>query len=510
LKADLLVTNCRIHTLWERLPYAEEMAIAGSRILAVGPDAAQWKGSDTRVLDLDGLTVVPGFIDAHNHLVNYGMEMLRSAALFGCTSIPEIISRLKHHRQRHGSSGWILGHGFDHERLEEGRFPTKEDLDKTFDDTPVMIVRVCKHACVVNSAVLKLIPNRLSEAERTTGILTEKSAVLAWRRIPELTPREMERASLLACEEARSRGITGVHVIIGDAKELAALQALHRDMSLPLRIYAVVPVDMWQDLARLGLSTGSGDEWLRIGPVKFYADGSMGARTAALYEDYSDDPGNRGELIWDSKRLAEEIAKLQNAGFGAAVHAIGDRTTDEVVKGIETALDGRDNRIFRHRIEHAAMTSDACLKKMSELAIPAVVQPQFVLSDFWTIDRVGEERYKKAYRFKSMLKYGITLAMGSDCSVEVMDPFQLVFRAAARDKRSMEESLSPLEALKAYCMGSSYASFEEKIKGSLEPGKLADFAVLSHDILDIDIPEIETVRTLHTCVGGKFYPEITR
>jgi predicted amidohydrolase YtcJ len=185
------------------------------------------------------------------------------------------------------------------------------------------------------------------------------------------------------------------------------------------------------------------------------------------------------------------------------VHAIGDRAVEETVEGFAKALAGKDNRTLRHRIEHVSLLTRSSIEKMAALNLIASVQPQFVVSDFWTIDRVGKERYRYAYPFKTLADHGIPLAMGSDCPVEIINPFQLIYRAATRDVYSRSESLSPIQTLRAYCLGSAYASFDEDIKGSLEPGKLADFVVLSTDILECDLENIEGTRVLSTYIGGK-------
>lgn len=508
MQADLLIINCRIYTLSDRQLIADSMAIIGDRVAAVGPGSEGLKGPRTRVIDLDGLTVVPGFIDSHNHLVDYGIAKLRSANLLGSRSIAEIIQRLKEHHENLGSGQWVLGHCFDQELLTEERFPTKDELDRSFGSTPVLITRVCGHACVVNSAVLEEIGDNLSDFSRNTGLLTESRAGLAWSKIPVPTGAQIKQAAKLAGEEARSKGITGVHCLVGGVDEFTALQKLHEQHALPIRIYAHLPLGLHEDAVTQGFTTGSGDDWLRIGAVKIFMDGSMGARTAAMHEDFTDDPGNTGELLLSSDELSAIVSKLQEDDFQAAVHAIGDLAVDEAVLGFEKALDGRDNRVHRHRIEHASIMTDLSLEKMASLRIIAAVQPQFVVSDFWTIDRVGPERYRYAYPFKTMLDRGITLAMGSDCPVEIMDPFQLIYRAVTRDPISRNESISPMDAVTGYCLGSAYAAFEEGIKGSLEPGKLADFAVLSKDIFAVDPDEIESITAVSTCVGGCFYPEL--
>jgi hypothetical protein len=243
---------------------------------------------------------------------------------------------------------------------------------------------------------------------------------------------------------------------------------------------------------------------LRIGSVKIFADGSMGARTAALAEDFADDPGNRGILMHSDEEMAEMVRKVHLASWQAAIHAIGDRAVEQAVGAIEAVLaeTGESNLVRRHRIEHASILSQELVERMARLHIVVVVQPQFIITDFWTIERVGPERYRWAYPFRTMMEAGIPMALGSDCPVERLDPFELISRAVVRDSYSAEERLSAEEVIRLYALGGAYAAFEEAERGSIAPGKLADMAVLDCDIFSIPADEIAGCKAELVLVNG--------
>jgi len=536
--ADLILTNGRFFTLWSERPRVSAIAVRGGRIVAAGDEAEiqGLRGARTPMIDLRGRTVIPGLTDSHVHLMLYGRYALMWADLGGSRSIAEMLNRLRDHAfssalegggweegedgvdsfhphpsplpcraREEGPSEWILGRGFDQEILAERRFPTREDLDEVSRDRPILISRLCGHACVVNSRAIELAgPERLPEAGRESGLLTEGDMDPVWEQMPGASFEQLVEAGTFAAAKARSTGITAVHCLINSMDELNALRHLHASGRLPVRFYVQVSYSMFPELTKEGLKTGSGDDMLRIGSVKMFADGSMGARTAALSEDFADDPGNRGILLHTDEELTDMVRNVHGAGRQAAIHAIGDRAVEQAVNAIETVLaeTGEDNSARRHRVEHASILSEKLVERMARLKILAAVQPQFIVTDFWTIDRVGPERYRWAYPFRTLMESGVPMSLGSDCPVERLDAFELICRAVTRDEYSPDECLTVEDAVRLYALGGAHAAFEEANRGSIEPGKLADMVVLDRDIFNIPASEIAECRAELVLVGG--------
>ena len=507
-RADAPVTayvNGRVHTFDQDTPLAAAFAEKLGRFLAVGSNGyvRQRAGAGAKVVDLGGATVVPGFADAHVHLVDYGLMLSSTADLVGCSSVAEMRQRLRDHMAKNGnSSGWVLGHGFDQELFDPPVFPTREDLDAVANDRPVIVSRICGHAAVGNTFAMQRCKADLPEGARETGLVTEDDTGALFAGAPEPSDAEIDAAILEAGGMAASLGITSVHCLLSDLRQLDRLYALHDDKRLPIRFYAQIPYSRFPEAVERGLRTGWGDEWLRIGALKIFVDGSMGARTAAMIEDFSDDPGNRGMLLIDQAALTDQIKKAQAAGFQTATHAIGDRAVEVTVNAIDSALAHQSNTL-RHRVEHASQMTRRALVKMANRTIPVSVQPQFVQTDFWTIQRVGPERYRWSYPFKTMIGAGVPCAMSSDCYVERLDPYELIYRAWERDEHSKQESLTPEETIRAYTGGGAFASHQEHDLGSISEGKLADVVVLPRPIFDIPPAEILDLRPEFVLTGGQ-------
>ncbi len=505
--AELILTNGKVFTLWNERPWVSALAVVDGRILATGDDAeiAEFRGPRTEVIDLGGKTVVSGFTDSHNHLLYYGQSALLWADLGGCRSMDELLNRLREH-DKNRPSEWILGIGFDHEVLAERRMPTKDDLDQVSPDKPIFIVRLCGHACVANSKAIELAgPERLPEFGRQTGLLTEDDQNPVWEKVPDPTFDQLVEAAFFATQKARSTGIVSVHALIGSMDEFRAFKHLYDTGELPIRLYIQPGFGMMDEFMKQGLKTGAGDDWFRIGSAKIFADGSMGARTAAMVDDYSDDPGNKGWLLHTDEAMTDMVRKVHKAGWQTAVHAIGDRAVEQVVDAFETVLSEtqESNLDRRHRVEHASILSEDLVKRMARLKILAAVQPQFVLTDFWTEDRVGPERYRWTYPFKTMVESGVPTSFGSDCPVEHLDAFELIYRAVTRDEHSKNECLSVEEAIRLYAGTAPFFAFEEDRRGSLAPGMLADMVVLDRDIFTIPAEEIPHLKAERVYIGGK-------
>jgi len=507
-----VLLNGNIVTMDAALPSAQAIALNGDRIAAIGSSTAisQLAGPDTLSINLKGATVLPGFIDCHIHLVEYGLS-LRNLDLRDTRSVAELKQRVS---VRAGEvSSWILGRGWDQEKFAEKRYPTRQDLDEASPLRPVLLRRVCGHICVVNSVAMHEASITASTpdpkggiidrdtAGEPTGILRENAVELIERSVPAPSLEDYERGALAACEKAVEAGLTTVHCIVSSEAELRALLKLRADGRLPLRFYVFVPPEQMKAASQLGLMTGFGDEWVRLGGVKVFTDGSLGARTAALEAPYSDDPLNRGVTIYSQEQLDALIFEAHRADMQAAVHAIGDRAAGMALESIAKAKNRIPGKDLRHRIEHASVLNPQLIRRLKEIGLIASVQPHFVVSDFWVGQRLGEDRARFAYSFSSLLKAGVVAVGGSDCPVEPLAPLSGI--AAAVNRSDREEALSIEDAIEFYTRNAAYASFDEKVKGTISPGKYADIVVLEKDPRKVPASKIAETKIMITIVGGK-------
>jgi predicted amidohydrolase YtcJ len=516
MQADLALTNGNIITINPSRPQAQAVAIENNKIIKVGKNAEieSLIKKSTKVIDLNGKTVVPGLIDTHIHMASFG-KTLAEINLRGVQSIKEMQDKLKKRVEKTEEEEWILGRGWDQDRLKEKRYPTRWDLDKVSPNNPVVLTRVCGHLCVVNSRTLGKASitaettspsggkiDKDSETGEPTGILRENAMDLVHRIIPEPNEHQLMKACRLACQKAVEAGLTSVHWIINSEAENRTIQKLRAQKKLPLRVYILIPVGFLDHLIGLGLSTGLGDDLVRIGGVKIFADGSLGARTAALHKSYSDDSSTRGMMIHSKEKLEELILKTHKARLQLAVHAIGDRAIEAVLTDLENALKIQPRKDHRHRVEHASVLNKKLIGRMKKLGVIASVQPHFVVSDFWVADRLGPKRARWAYPFKTLIQKGVQIAGGSDCPVEPINPLLGIWAAASRESFP-EERISVDEALRMYTINAAFASFEEDAKGSIDVGKLADFVVLSRDPRSVPPDEIKDIEVEMTFVGGR-------
>ncbi|HEX8521224.1 MAG TPA: amidohydrolase [Tepidisphaeraceae bacterium] len=504
LMADSVVTNGNLMTLDARRPRASALAVRDGKIVAVGSDAdvLQLAGEGTKRVNLEGKTVTPGFCDSHIHLLWYGMQLLNEADLVGSEDVDDLLERLS--AQAEKSDSWIRGHGFDQSKMKEGRFPTREELDRVSKSRPILISRICGHATVVNSAALALVTSeQRKRGDERTGLYTEDDAQPFYAAIPAASESEMEEAVLAASHVALKTGITSVHTLLDTPEQMGAYARLRRKGRLPIRVVGMPPYAAVEQLHKHGINSTFGDDRVRFGAAKFFSDGSLGAQTALLKEPYADKPGERGIRIYDPQDLKRKARDAQEKGFQVAIHAIGDQAVRESIDAIEYALQGESNEIHRHRIEHASMVSPDSLERLAKLKIVVTCQPQFVTSDTWTGQRVGTERVSWCYPFKSLLHAGVPITLSSDCPVEKVHAFEALWAAVGRhDWCGSEEGLTVEEAIRAYCLGSAYAAHQDDRLGSLEVGKLADFVVLSGDPTDMDVEGVKGVEAVGVYVGG--------
>jgi hypothetical protein len=512
---DIVLLDANVVTLNPKQPRAHAIAVHDGRIVAVGSDRQirKYVHGGTKVIECKSRTVVPGLVDCHVHMRDFGF-FLQNLNLRDAKSIKELQRKLREHAEMNSELEWILGGRWDQEKFAEKRYPTRWDLDAAVADKPVFLTRVCGHLAVANSEALHLarissgtnVKGGKVDLEESTGqpngIVRENAIGLVWRAVPKPGKANLEKTCVLACERAVEAGLTGVHWLITSAGEMRVLQKLYSEGRLPLRVYVGMPAELLDEVFNLGLLTGFGNEMIKIGFIKILADGSLGARTAALKKPYSDAPRSRGMMLYTQKELCQLVLKAHSGDLQIGVHAIGDRAIENVLEAFKKALKKLPRQNHRHRIEHCSVMNPKLIKLMKRLDVIASVQPHFVISDFWTSDRVGPQRARWTYPFKKLLKEGVCVASGSDCPIEDISPLLGIWAAATR-KDNVEERLSVEEALKTYTLNAACASFDEDKKGTIEAGKLADLTILSDDPTKIPTEKIRDVKVEVVIVGGK-------
>jgi len=521
---QLALVNGRIFTVDRSHPWAEAVSICGDRISRVGSTAEIRAeiGPATRVVDLAGRLVVPGFIDAHVHLVD-GAKTLLGVDLRDAKSPQEMAERLRVHAAKVPKGRWILGGYWDHEAWPGHALPTRQLVDGALPDHPALLMRLDGHVAVANSRALALAHvTRATVAPdggaighdasgEPSGILKDNAVDLVSRVVPPPSYDETLEAVQAGLAHAASVGVTTIHDLTISADELRALEALRTAGTLPTRIYSVQarPID---DLIKAGIHTGFGDDWVRIGGVKYFADGSMGAGTAAFYEPYTDDPTTSGLLVHSPDELEKLVFDADAAGFQVEVHAIGDRANTLVLDIAEKLIEARGQKDRRFRIEHAQVVREADKKRFASLGVIASIQPSHCIDDMrWAEKRIGRARCEIAYDFKSFVDAGARIAFGTDWYVEPLNPMLGLYAAVTRQFTDgtppggwfPEERISLEQAVSFYTLGSAYAEFAEARKGSIETGKLADLVVLSSNIFETAPREILTTVPILTVVGGR-------
>lgn len=529
--APTLLVDARIHTLDPAAPHAEAMAWdEDGRLLALGTQAElreRFRGA--REVSLGGQTVIPGLIDAHGHLMNLGHALLR-ANLMGASSKAEIVERLRQHAQDLPTGAWLLGRGWDQTLWPEAEFPTAADLDAHFPDRPVWLERVDGHAGWGNSLALAVSTRDLSgdwqpeggrilrdDQGQATGVFIDS----AEQFIVEAIPAPSEEVDALALERALAEsarfGLTGVHDAGVSLKQLALYRRFADSGRLPLRIHAMANGDAGalDALCAMGHYRHPSGR-LQMRSVKLYIDGALGSRGAALLEDYSDEPGNRGLLFAEPPAFEKILAKAHACGVQVAAHAIGDRGNRVVLDGMQSVLGEARGTDHRWRIEHAQVVALGDIPRFAQLGVIASMQPTHATSDMrWAQARLGEDRLAGAYAWRRMKEAGAVLALGSDFPVEAVDPVLGLHAAATRqDARGWPEGgwiasqkLDLMEALRGFTLDAAHAGFAESEVGSLEVGKRADFVVLSRPLEDLAPASILDLKVESTWVDGvRVYP----
>ncbi|MEM3666347.1 MAG: amidohydrolase [Candidatus Bathyarchaeia archaeon] len=514
LKVEIVILNANVLTLNPRQPKAEAIAIHDGKIVAVGSNEEICGHVDgkTKVIDAKNRMIVPGFVDCHTHMLGFGRS-LQTLDLRNVKSIGEMQRKLSDYCRENPDKNWVLGEQWDQEKFAEKRYPNRWDLDAAVPHKPTFIIRVCGHLGVANSKALQLAgitrDTKVSDGKvcldeskgEPNGILLENAMELVWRAIPKPSLEEIEETCLSACRKAAEVGLTGVHWIVESAEEVRALQRLSLRGKLPIRVYFGIPVELLDNLVSLGLLTGFGNGMVKIGFVKILADGSLGARTAALKAPYSDDPATSGKMLYTQRQLNKLFLRAHRAGLQLAVHAIGDRCMEMVLEAFEKSLREHPRENHRHRIEHCSVLNPGLIGRMKRLGLIASVQPHFVVSDFWVNDRVGRERARWVYPFRTLMREGVTVVSGSDYPVEPLNPILGIW--AATNRSLVDENLTVEEALRTYTINAAYASFNEDKCGTIEVGKFADLTILSDDLFSIPPYKIRDVAVEMTIVDGK-------
>jgi len=525
--ADLIVTNANIWTGDPRLPRATALAVIGERIVEVGEAdvAHRWRGESTTVIDAERRRVIPGFNDAHVHLVD-GATRLENVQLRDADSQAEFARRIAE-RARQKPGEWITGGDWDDHNWTPAELPTRELIDDVTNGTPVFVSRVDGHAGLANSAAL----GRAGITERTldppggeivrdangipTGVLKDAAMNTVLRIIPKMSIEDRVRVVKAALRHAASFGVTSVQDMNTDGDNIAAYADLASRSELTARIYAAPFERGWYDQAKLGVRRAFGASSLRLGAVKGFVDGSLGSTTAYFFQPYLDAPNTRGLLSDEMQPLDDTRTRLMaadHAGLQICMHAIGDAAISTLLDLYGDIASKNGDRDRRFRIEHAQHIAPNDLDRFASSKVIASMQPYHAIDDGrWAEQRIGPERVKTTYAFKSLLDRGVPLAFGTDWPVAPLNPMLGLYAATTRATLDgkhpngwiPEQKISIEQAVTAYTSGSAFAEFQDREKGTLTKGKLADLIVLSEDIFSIPAARIKDVTVLTTIAGGK-------
>jgi len=520
--ADMIITNARIWTGNSVQPYAEAMAVSGDTVMAIGSvrEIMKLRSTGTEITDLEGKFVTPGFIDSHIHFL-MGSSNLASVQLRDAATPEEFIRRLADFARTQKPGIWITGGDWDGKGWET--LPERSWIDSVTGENPVFVSRLDGHMGIANSLALKLagVDRKVKnieggsivrdEAGELTGVFKDNAMDLIFNKIPGFSDEQTDNALIAGMNYLSSNGVTSVHAV--DAGGYAdAIVRLRNNDRLIVRVYAMTPVSIWESLKNKIEREGKGDKWIKYDGVKGFVDGSLGSHTAAFIEPYTDMPADSGFFVNSEEDLSGWISGSDKAGLQIAIHAIGDKAINFLLNTYELAEQENGTRDRRFRIEHAQHIAPADIERFAKLNVIASMQPYHAIDDGrWAEEVIGPERIKTTYAFRSLFDAGAKVAFGSDWPVAPATPLEGIYAAVTRrtldDKNPEgwvpEQKITVEQALQGYTVNGAYASFEENLKGTLEPGKLADFVVLSEDITRIDPIKISETRVLQTYVGGK-------
>lgn len=523
--ADTVYINGKIYTMEQEGQMVEAVAVRDGKIVFTGTCANAAPIVREHTVDLGGKTVLPGFIDCHQHTLAYA-RTTREVDLSGTKSVEEVLRRLRERAKVTPEGQWIKGSGFNHEEFEEIRLPEREELDGVSDRHPILISRYCMHVHVANTRALAAAgidenyePEVKGSAERgrdgrLNGILRESAVTPVLHSIPDMLPTDEDKKDALyeVFQDMNRYGITGIHPIQGkfvDADEYLNLyQDLEKEGRLPLRVYI-----SFDEFPSFHMKTGFGNEKIRYGFYKIYSDGSLGSRNAALREPYSDSPGTCGLLNHSPEEIKAMFHKAYDRDLQIGIHAIGDRGVEIALDAMEECYRENPKPDVRFRLIHAIVLRKDLIERIKRLPVIVDIQPRFTsnYNIWWSEDRLGPERIRYAYAWNTLIREGIMLTGSSDSPVEPYDPLLGVYSIVCRQDLEgkpeggwyPEERVSVYDALCLYTKNAAYSSYEEDIKGTITTGKLADFVVLEEDPFQVEPRKIKDIQVLQTYLSGQ-------
>lgn len=525
--ADLILVNGRVYTVDDSRPMVSAFAVKNGRIVFAGSDreVRALAGARTRVVDAGGGTVIPGMVDAHAHLLGLGTS-LRNVALAGSKAYDEVIARVAERAKTAKPGEWIFGRGWDQNLWPDKKFPTHEALTRAFPNNPVVLTRIDGHALVANAMAMRAAG--ITRATRDpdggriermpdgspAGVFVDNAQGLVTRAEPNETTERTREAILAAVAEANKWGLVGIHDAGASKRTIDIYESLARAGKFNLRNYVMVSGDSADITHYFAVGPRNalydGHIWVRM--LKLYSDGALGSRGAALLAPYSDDHGNTGLLVTPPAEIQRIATAALRKGFQVGVHAIGDRGNRVVLDAYDAALKAVPTADHRFRIEHAQVISPQDIPRFAALGVIPSMQASHQTSDMrWAEVRVGPDRIKGAYAWRSLLNTGVIIPNGSDFPVEEVNPLISFHSAVSRQDASNwppggwypDQIMTRSEALKSMTIWPAYAGFQEKLMGSISPGKYADFVILDQDIMTIPASEILATRVMSTWIGGK-------
>ncbi|SHJ82614.1 hypothetical protein SAMN02745751_03466 [Dethiosulfatibacter aminovorans DSM 17477] len=514
---------------------AEALAVSNDKIVATGSnyEIKSMANTLTQVIDLKEKTLLPGFIDTHMHIVGYGFSF-EAIDLLGLPSLESLIDKCKKYIEENdiAEGVWILGRGFDQNVFEDvNGFPTSKDLNKISENHPILLLRTCGHIGIANDLALNL-----AEVDENTfvrggsfdkyedgkpnGVIKEAS--LEWFKIKMSQSRtvdDLKRAIMAGGNDLSRYGITSVHTEdsydLGYAGDLSELYEAYKQLifegNLKQRVYQKISLPRMSDVddfLKRFLHTGLGNDFFRIGPVKLWADGTLGGRTAWLLEDYDDEPGQKGIAVYEDDEMTDIIKKCQDNNLQMCIHSIGDAALEQILNAYENASSGKDMKAFRHRIVHCQIGHYDQYQRIADMGININIQPMHTRTDYPLIEhRLGSERSSKCHAWNTIQEYGVLVTGSSDVPCTNCDNAASVFAGISeivnRDYWLKDEEVSVYDALKMYTVNAAYSAFEEDVKGTIENGKFADFVILSENPMSIKKENIKDIEVEMTILGGK-------
>ncbi len=534
--ADVAFINAKVITVSNEDEMAQAVCTNGSKILYVGSNkgAAQYISKETKVIDATGKTVMPGIIDAHIHFVMYGLldHGIINVDYKHVNSIHDILMLIKEETTRRKPGEWIVLSGYDHNKLEEKRHPLKEELDEVAPDNPVQCIRCCAHMGVYNSCALD-IGNIASmdqfasgevvvdEKGNPVGLLKETAHMSLSKLVlvpDDVLMKGIQNANAIMLEN----GITSVHDAGSYGKTaMRLLQKASKEKKIQVKVRPMI-FDMYgkesnigliEDYLRMGIHTNFGDDHFNLGPIKIMMDGSTSGPSCATIEPYSHDENLRGIQVWQQEETDVVVSKAHHCGFQMSAHAVGDKAVTVLLNSYEKVLKEQPRDNHRHRIEHCALTNESILQRVKDYSIVPVSNPAFISLNAPDYNRFYGNRVKHMFPLKDYLERGIVTAIGSDAPVTEANPMFSLFGAVNRcDVKTRElcgenQKVSVLDVVRMLTYNGAYAAFEEDIKGSLEPGKMADIVMLSKDILEYPKEDLMKVKVMLTMADGQIVYE---